>query len=569
MAEGKHQYKGVAEALAAFGRNGDSVLMHVNPVEVQALNNMAPGSITINPDTGQPEAFFWLIPALLEGVLGAIGTGATAVASGLAGAGGGTAIGGAASLIPEAIAGVAGFGEAAMGGLAGVLGAPEAAAATAPEVFGEIPAMLTGTGAPAEITTAGMQGVGSGLAPGGGVLQIGAGGGAPGIGAITPAATPAPSFGSVASQQLSGMQGVNQALNTPSPGAAPSDVARAMSHVGGGPGLPGSDLGRAVAGQISGPSDTLRAGIDSVKDAIKPGARPGGVPFDARMGGLNPEQLANVEKLGQGLRGFGSGVGPGSSAGVTKPLVSPAVDWSKVPVAGMEGAPPGVSASAGHVAPRLSPVDFSKVPTQTAGRTTAGSLGGDAWQGAKNYGNRLMGGTPGTPPVNKAQIDPKTGGRLPQGLGDALGNLVNPPSTPGTKNLGGRTGNVLGALGRNVGANPMPYGLGAMYLASRPEQGEAPDWAKGMERNSARAEELWSPDFVPEIMHNPVWGQMGPNNSTIAGVGPGGDQMYEFGQPAYGPSDPFYNYGNRPMHNPYGYIYEEEQPLWGGGRRFA
>jgi hypothetical protein len=115
----------------------------------------------------------------------------------------------------------------------------------------------------------------------------------------------------------------------------------------------------------------------------------------------------------------------------------------------------------------------------------------------------------------------------------------------------------------------MPYGLGAMYLASRPEQGEAPDWAKGMERNSARAAELWSPDFVPEIIQNPVWGQMGPNNSTIAGVGPGGNQMYEFGQPAYGPSDPFYNYGNRPMHNPYGYIYEEEQPLWGGGRRFA
>ncbi len=49
-----------AQGLASLGRNGDSMLVHMNPEELQGLQGLAMaqgGSLTINPDTGLPEAF--------------------------------------------------------------------------------------------------------------------------------------------------------------------------------------------------------------------------------------------------------------------------------------------------------------------------------------------------------------------------------------------------------------------------------------------------------------------------------------------------------------------------------
>ena len=47
-----------AERLAAQGRYGDSMLVHMNPEEVQGIASLMPGGqLTINPQTGQPEAF--------------------------------------------------------------------------------------------------------------------------------------------------------------------------------------------------------------------------------------------------------------------------------------------------------------------------------------------------------------------------------------------------------------------------------------------------------------------------------------------------------------------------------
>ena len=81
----KQQTKNVA----AQGRYGDSMLMHVNPAEVKGLASAMP--ITVNPQTGQPEAFLpFLAPlagSLIGGSLfsGALGTlGASALGSGLA-----------------------------------------------------------------------------------------------------------------------------------------------------------------------------------------------------------------------------------------------------------------------------------------------------------------------------------------------------------------------------------------------------------------------------------------------------------------------------------------------------
>jgi len=53
--------KKVAEGLAALGRGPDTMLIHMSPREVgglQALAKAAGGSLTINPDTGLPEAGF-------------------------------------------------------------------------------------------------------------------------------------------------------------------------------------------------------------------------------------------------------------------------------------------------------------------------------------------------------------------------------------------------------------------------------------------------------------------------------------------------------------------------------
>lgn len=71
-------YQGIASDLSNQGRYGDSMLMHVNPAEVQGLASAFPGQVTINPETGLPEAFA-IIPALLLGA--AIG-GITNVATG-------------------------------------------------------------------------------------------------------------------------------------------------------------------------------------------------------------------------------------------------------------------------------------------------------------------------------------------------------------------------------------------------------------------------------------------------------------------------------------------------------
>lgn len=51
----------IAQNLASRGRNGDTTLVHMTPDEVQGLQALAMakgGSLTINPETGLPEASF-------------------------------------------------------------------------------------------------------------------------------------------------------------------------------------------------------------------------------------------------------------------------------------------------------------------------------------------------------------------------------------------------------------------------------------------------------------------------------------------------------------------------------
>jgi len=132
-------YHNTAKGLAALGRNGDSMLMHVNPNEVAVLSQFL-GPTTTNPKTGLPEAYGWsnLLGSALTG-MGSFGVGAALspvinealggvtgdlmkeavgkAVPALAGAGLGAAIGGATG-------GKAGaLGGALQGGMSGGLGA--------------------------------------------------------------------------------------------------------------------------------------------------------------------------------------------------------------------------------------------------------------------------------------------------------------------------------------------------------------------------------------------------------------------------------------------------------------
>jgi hypothetical protein len=114
----------LAKQLQSFGRGDDSMLVHMTPNEVNSLQGLAMatgGSLTINPNTGLPEAG-WL-GKLLPTILGAIATPLTGglinplTASALIGAGTGIATG---SLSKGLMAGLQAYGGAALGSAAGL-----------------------------------------------------------------------------------------------------------------------------------------------------------------------------------------------------------------------------------------------------------------------------------------------------------------------------------------------------------------------------------------------------------------------------------------------------------------
>ena len=63
----------IAKQVANKGRGGDSTLLHIQPQELAGIAALLGDNLTINPETGLPEAFSW------KKLLGAIGLGAAAV----------------------------------------------------------------------------------------------------------------------------------------------------------------------------------------------------------------------------------------------------------------------------------------------------------------------------------------------------------------------------------------------------------------------------------------------------------------------------------------------------------
>ena len=61
----------MAEQMAQQGRYGDTMLVHMNPIEAEGIAALSPtGQLTTNPVTGQPEAFLPILAAIASGIGG-------------------------------------------------------------------------------------------------------------------------------------------------------------------------------------------------------------------------------------------------------------------------------------------------------------------------------------------------------------------------------------------------------------------------------------------------------------------------------------------------------------------
>jgi hypothetical protein len=228
----------MAHELESQGRNGDSMLVHMTPDEVGGLQNLAMamgGSLTINPETGLPEANFLkkLLPTLLGAGLSFIPGVGPLLAAGIVG-GGQTLLTG--DINKGLMAGLQAFGGASLGGAAGagnVFGAKAASSAATAAGTG------AGTGAsvlPGAYTTPGISGAASQLA------SAGAPAGAMGLGTLGTSMAPLNAglgvggFGTATAGQAAktGLAGFAQKFGqTASAGLGKGMIAKAAPYVAG------------------------------------------------------------------------------------------------------------------------------------------------------------------------------------------------------------------------------------------------------------------------------------------------------------------------------------------------
>jgi hypothetical protein len=109
----------MANEMAGYGRYGDSMLVHMNPMEVQGIAALSPtGQLTTNPVTGQPEAFLPFLAPLLGSFLGS--TFLTGAGAGILGGAGLSSA--AAGAIGSGLATTAVTGDIKKGLLSGITG---------------------------------------------------------------------------------------------------------------------------------------------------------------------------------------------------------------------------------------------------------------------------------------------------------------------------------------------------------------------------------------------------------------------------------------------------------------
>ena len=116
-----YDYSPQANQLADQGRYGDSMMVHMNPLEVALMNQMSGNKMTINPTTGQPEAFAFLLPLLASMGGTALGAGGGLAAIGLGGLGTGALAAGVGGALGSALGQTAATGSLKEGLKAGLL----------------------------------------------------------------------------------------------------------------------------------------------------------------------------------------------------------------------------------------------------------------------------------------------------------------------------------------------------------------------------------------------------------------------------------------------------------------
>jgi hypothetical protein len=318
---------GLADALAMQGRRGDSTLVHMNPMEVRMLETMSPdGRLSINPETGLPEAFklkdilglalpiaggALLGPAIAPGLIGtAIGTGLGGVGAGLIQ---GKGVGD--SLIQGGLSGLMSYGLGSLSSAFAPSGGVTAGPPSGPDVFGEATASPFGIGAAQEAGT---------LTTVGGPESTGFFGGLGETLKQTPftdvPSVGSPTYGSMLGSGASGL--LSSSLLAPE--EMPYDIAGMDDmdayYAGRIPDLEaGRRRGRAAARQLQSPPSFLTSG-GLYERAISPG---GGGTFFAADGGQVPNPYGDPYGPGDPYGGmadetdFGqpSSTGPGMSLG--------------------------------------------------------------------------------------------------------------------------------------------------------------------------------------------------------------------------------------------------------------
>jgi hypothetical protein len=485
-----HEHKGIAEGLAAFGRGGDSMLMHVNPAEVEALNSMAPGSITINPDTGMPEAFFWLIPTLLQTVLGGIGTAAT---TGL-----GTV--GLGALSPAVTGTLGTLGGTS--GLAGVMGSAGAALGAPAGVTAKLGSMAAagslGSGAPAGAIAA--PAAAKATVPG-----FTAGGGIAGPSAITQslpsfvpsAASAAPSAGPA----IGAGSGIGSGIGS---GSGLSAIKAATTPSSFGLGSPAAAKGgmaaiKAATAPISQSLAPVKGGLSSIKAATTPAALGPQQAGVAQAGKAAANSLTKFvggqgdllgKGIGQGLRGAGQTAVPNVPSAGIRPESFMSQTRNFATGGGGYGPPGGYSTASLADAPMFA---SDKAMANLAAKSAA----------------------------QKAVAS------------QSFPSMVGNSALRGAEGLAGAVANAPGF----VAANPIPS-FGAAYMVDKWAQdpAEPPAWARrGKGRNN-----VWDPDYEFQVLRDPVWGP------EVAGgwLPHGPDDPFAMSMGHFGGySDPYRNYG--------------------------
>lgn len=236
----------MAEQLQGYGRNGDSMLVHMTPGEVGGLQQLAMamgGSLTINPDTGLPEANFLkkLLPTILGAALAATGVGAP-LAAGIVGLGQ-TALTG--DISKGLMAGLQAFGGGSLAGAAGLGGA------ISNNAFGALSSKAGILGA----------NMGAGAATVPGVANIVAGGSAP-LSAANVAGGSVPLSAATAPAAQATLSGATQAIpGAISAGAAPAGIGAISGGLG-------------AATQAAAPA-ALSGATQAVTSAVAPAAKTG------------------------------------------------------------------------------------------------------------------------------------------------------------------------------------------------------------------------------------------------------------------------------------------------------